>query len=521
MRTLKFSDLTKALFSSILIFWVCLVSAQAQPFEGYTLFNPNNATTTYLIDINGTVVHTWVNARRGGYSVYLLENGHIMRPAQASNTYLHGGASAGLVHNTDWNGNLVWQFEYNSQTYLTHHDIEPLSNGNVLLIAWEVKTAAEATAAGRSNAREMWPDHIIEVEPAGASGGNIVWEWHAWDHLIQDYDSTKANYGVVSDHPELIDVNLGSSMGPGGGDWLHINGIGYNPELDQIVISSHVLDEFYVIDHSTTTAQAAGHTGGNSGRGGDILYRWGNPANYRAPGSAYFDVVHCALWIPDSLPGGGNIMAFNNGEGRHYSEIIEITPPIDSTGSYIYVPGAAYGPAAPAWSYSAGNGFFSQHLGSCQRLPNGNTLISESTSGYLFEVDYSGNVVWDYSYLYEIARSLRYAPDYPGLAALNQSCENRNAPTIETFTMENYPNPFNANTIINYEINTAARVKLNVSNLLGQNVKTLVNEYKSPGSYQVVWDGTDNFKRKLVSGVYLYSLKIGQQTVTKKMIMMK
>ena len=284
--------------------------------------------------------------------------------------------------------------------------------------AWEVKTAAQAAAAGRRNAREMWPDHIIEVEPVGASGGNIVWEWHAWDHLIQDYDSTKANYGVVGDHPELIDINLGFSMGPGGGDWLHINGIGYNPELDQIVISSHQLDEFYVIDHSTTTAQAAGHTGGNSGKGGDILYRWGNPANYRAPGSRYFDVVHCSIWIPDSLPGGGNIMAFNNGEGRRYSEIVEITPPIDSSGSYIYIPGAAYGPSAPAWTYSAGTSFYSQHLGSCQRLPNGNTLISESTSGYLFEVDSSGNMLWNHNYSRQVAKSYRYARDYPGVAAL-------------------------------------------------------------------------------------------------------
>ncbi len=393
------------------------VTAQGQPFDGYSLYCPNDRNTTYLIDMDGTTVHSWYSPRRGGYGVYLLENGHLLRPARAPYTYLNGAAKAGLIQEIDWDGTVLWEFEYNSQTYITHHDVEPMPNGNVLLVAWEVKTAAQASAAGRRNAREMWPDHIVEVEPTGPSSGNIVWEWHAWDHLIQDYSPTAANYGVVGDHPELIDINLGSTYM--GGDWMHVNGISYNPDLDQIVISSHFLNEFYVIDHSTTTAQAAGHTGGNSGRGGDILYRWGNPSNYDAPGSRYFDVVHCSIWVPRGYPGAGNIMAFNNGSARRYSEIVEITAPMDSLGNYILVPGAAYGPAVPNWSYSAGSSFYSNHLGSCQRLPNGNTYICEATSGDLFEVDSSGNVLWNYNYSRQIAKSYRYARDYPGVAALS------------------------------------------------------------------------------------------------------
>ena len=149
----------------------------------------------------------------------------------------------------------MWEFEYNSATVLTYHDIEPMPNGNVLAIAWEVKSGAQATLAGRSAAFEIWPDHIIEVEPDGEGGAVIIWEWHAWDHLIQDYNRDGHNYGVVADHPELLDINIASSGGgPGrGGDWLHINGISYNPTLDQIVISSHFADEIFVIDHSTTT----------------------------------------------------------------------------------------------------------------------------------------------------------------------------------------------------------------------------------------------------------------------------
>jgi arylsulfotransferase ASST len=274
------------------------IDTDYNPDNDYVLYNPNGTRTTYLVDMDGNTVHSWENGNNGGYSVYLLDNGNILRPGQASNTQLKGGASAGLLEEIDWNGNVVWEFEYNSADYLAHHDIEPMPNGNALMIAWEVKSAAEAKAAGRESSSEIWPDHIIEVEPTGSQGGDIVWEWHAWDHLVQDHDSSKDNYGVVADHPELFDVNLGeikAGPGPSGGsDWLHINGVSYNPDKDQIVISSHFMDEFYIIDHSTTTAEAAGHTGGNSGKGGDILYRWGSPENYGAPGDKAFYVIHCS-----------------------------------------------------------------------------------------------------------------------------------------------------------------------------------------------------------------------------------
>ena len=122
------------------------------------------------------------------------------------------------------------------------------------------------------------PDHVIEVKPTGPSSGDIVWEWYVWDHLIQDYDPSQHNYGDVEEHPELIDINFGSYNA----DWIHTNSIDYNEEFDQILLSSRTFSEIWVIDHSTTTEEAAGHTGGNSGMGGDILYRWGNPHAYRA-----------------------------------------------------------------------------------------------------------------------------------------------------------------------------------------------------------------------------------------------
>lgn len=390
----------------------------AEPYAGYTFFGQNNGRASYLCDMNNRAVHTWNHNRSGGYSAYLLENGHVLRTANADRVQLNGGGAQGCVQEIDWNGNVVWEYTYSSATYVSHHDIEPMPNGNVLMIAWEVKTAAEATAAGRSRNAVIWPDHIIEVEPNGQNGGNIVWQWHAWDHLIQDYNANRANYGVVGDHPELLDVNLGAGGGMGGGDWMHINGISYNPDLDQIVISSHELDEIYIIDHSTTTAEAASHAGGNSGMGGDFLYRWGKPANYDAPGNAVFSVCHCSWWIPAGLPGAGNILVFNNREGQGTSMVVELNLPLNDQGTYDLGDNGAYGPANPAWSYTA-NGFYSNHLGGCQRLPNGNTLIVESTSGYLFEVSANGNVEWSYNYGREVARGLRYGVNYPGVYELH------------------------------------------------------------------------------------------------------
>ena len=146
----------------------------------HVLYNPNGGTTTTLMNMDRNIVHTWDNLTRGGYAVYLLNNGHILRPASASNTQINGAASAGLIQEIDWDGNLVWEFEYNSATYLTHHDIEPMPNGNVLFIAWDVISASDATAAGRTTNADVWPDSIVEIKPNGSGGADIVWEWHAW-----------------------------------------------------------------------------------------------------------------------------------------------------------------------------------------------------------------------------------------------------------------------------------------------------------------------------------------------------
>ena len=96
----------------------------------------------------------------------------------------------------------------------------------MLIIVNDVKTFSEALDAGRdpekllsNNIRSL---SILEIAQTGFDTGEIVWEWHAWDHLIQDFDETKANYGNVGTHPELIDINIAPNMNS---DWLHTNRI--------------------------------------------------------------------------------------------------------------------------------------------------------------------------------------------------------------------------------------------------------------------------------------------------------
>ena len=98
-------------------------------------------------------------------------------------------------------------------------------------------------------------------------------------------------------------------------DWTHFNSVDYNPELDQIVVSPREFGELWVIDRSTTIEEAAGRTGGNSGKGGSLLYRWGNPAAYKSGSRADQKLFyqHDPKWIPPGLPGAGNILVFNNG----------------------------------------------------------------------------------------------------------------------------------------------------------------------------------------------------------------
>jgi hypothetical protein len=518
-------------------------------YVGYTLFSPMNYTDTYLIDVNGLLVHSWTTLWEPGNVAYLLENGDLLRPADpGGNDVFIAGGDAGLIQRWDWDGDLQWEFLYSDSLVRQHHDVEPMPNGNVLLIAWELKTMAEAVAAGRDPATipegVLWPDHIVEVEPVGAGGGNIVWEWHAWDHLIQDFDSTKANFGVVADHPELIDLNFIQDDHP---DWLHFNAIDYDEELDQIVVSVNRFDEFWIIDHSTTTAEAAGHTGGVRGRGGDLLYRWGNPAAHRAGTSTdqKFYRLHDSHWIPDGLAGAGNILVFNNGLERpegEYSTVEEITTTVDANGDYPLPPsGTPHDPEAQSWIYTADppESFYSARISGAQRLPNGNTLICQGRGGRIFEVTPAEDIVWIYinpvnntgplcqgavPNRNQVFRAHRYSPDFPGFDGRDLSpgdpieCDPWTAvdpvdlPTAYVLRSA-FPNPFRERTMLSFSLERSAEVRLAVYDVLGRRVATIVDDRLAAGTHRYAWQ-----PERLPAGVYHYSMTIGSQVDARKMV---
>ena len=367
--------------------------------EGQILYAPMYQTTTYLKESSGNINHTWPSSYMPGVMARWLGDGAILRSIRVG-VGPGGGGAGGGVQKILWDGTVVWDFRYNTNGRLTHHDLKVLPNGNVLLIAWETKTRSECIAAGRNPSLVtnygLMPDHIIEVKPTGPSSGEIVWEWHVWDHLIQDYDPSKANYGVVADHPELVDINFVTSTQQ---DLMHTNSIDYNKELDQILISVRYYSEIWVIDHSTTTEEAAGHTGGNSGKGGDLLYRWGNPRAYKRGTSSDRKLFeqHDASWVDKGYPGEGNILIFNNGVGRGYSTVDEITPPIDENGQYYIESGSAYGPTTQTWIYKPTPNFYASHLSGATRLKNGNTLICNGETTKVFEVTPEGSTVWQLS----------------------------------------------------------------------------------------------------------------------------
>ena len=377
--------------------------------DGLTLFNTLNGSQsnrTTLINNDGEVVHEWICDSSVSSTPYLMQGGELIRPSRASGQiYLDGAAWGGLIQRIAMDGTVLWEFTFSDVDNQQHHDICPMPNGNILLVAWERKSEAEFAALGRQNADgEVWPTQIIEVQPLPEGGGDIVWEWHLWDHFIQDVDPALPNYGVVADHPEKFDINKGS-IHPTGGDWIHVNALDYHPVLDQIVFSSNSLDEIYIIDHGTTTEEAAGPAG-------DFLYRWGNPGNYNRSGPHVLWNVHGVNWIDPGMPGAEDLLLFNNGTDDDSSDLIQFTPPLHVDGSYLIDDVDPFEPEPGDYTFFYESpDFFGSHLCGVYRLPNGNTLATNGPEQEIREIDASGEIVWQYFTPQRIMRANKYPND--------------------------------------------------------------------------------------------------------------
>lgn len=409
----------------LILFFSCFCSTllTAQPnvgvtyttpesLEGYTFFSPFSGTKAYIVDNCGRLVNEWERGTRPGLAAYFLDIGLMLRtykpPLEGPFT---SASNAGGLELVDWDNNTVWHYEHNTPTELSHHDAVYMPNGHILMLTWQLKYTDDLVAWGRDPNEiavegYMWSERIIEVEIVGTNDINILWEWHIKDHYIQDFDPTKENYGVIAEHPELFNINypdLNSGNSNSTRDWNHINAIDYNAALDQILLSVRNSDEIWILDHSTTTAEAATHSGGLQGKGGDILYRWGNASAYeRAPVSDQkLFGQHGVHWIKEGQH-EGKILIFNNGNGRpgpDYSTVEILVPTQDANGGYILPDTEPFGPETTEWSYGdgAGENFYSAYLSNAQILSNGNILINAGSPGDIFEIDMDKNIVWEYT----------------------------------------------------------------------------------------------------------------------------
>jgi len=444
-------------------------------YGGYQLFSGTGAanTTSYLIDMEGYVVHEWKRDYVIALCDFLLPNGHLLAAQApwtlplppgvpstvkmkkqtwpiggtltATNGLMVGGGHGGLIQEFDWDGNVVWEYELNDATHVQHHTITPSPwvDGNVLILGWEYKTNAECIAAGRNPAtvgRGMWPDYVIEVNRAK----QIVWEFHVWDNLVQNFDPSKPNYGNPVDHPDKWDVNWINPGMPVPGsatvasttqDWTHWNTANYHPtDSNKIVTNSRHMGESYIIDKAAKK----------------LIYRFGNPSVYGAGKAPSFQNdgdqliwgPHHAHIIPPGLPGEGHLMILDNGWNRpegNRTRSIEVDMSQTSntavaagvgglpTGNTA-IPGTMH-PGHIIWQYAGArpNSMYSASQCSNQRLPNGNTSITITETGHIIEVTkgvasgvnwINKEVVWEFINPFESTGSVAAGYTYPVVRCL-------------------------------------------------------------------------------------------------------
>lgn len=379
-----------------------LLTSTEEVYDGFTLFSSVDYPLTYLIDNCGGLINSWKGDYPAGTVAYLIADGNLLITGKINDGRYGKPGKGGVMQIRNWNNELIWESFISNEKYGAHHDIKPISNGNFLALVWETKSKEEAIQAGRlaSNIEgDIWPTAILEISPVFPDTFDIVWEWHLWDHLVQNVDTNKANYGIVENHPELVDINFLTELED---DWVHGNGLGYNKVRKEIIISSRSFNEFWIIDHSTTTEEAAGSTGGQSGKGGDLLYRWGNPRTYNRGDSSNQILVtqHNAEFMEGTDRNNVKISIFNNNAGiEAFSEVIEIEPKLDDNGNYMLSPLGTYTIKSNDFYRFNGNptgAFDSEFMGFAKRLPNQNLLVCKSTQSIFIEYDVNGKEVWKY-----------------------------------------------------------------------------------------------------------------------------
>ncbi|WFO17435.1 aryl-sulfate sulfotransferase [Cellulophaga baltica 4] len=312
----------------------------------------------------------------------------------------------GVIQMINADSSIEWEFIYSSEDYIAHHDIEILPNGNILILAWERISMETAASFGVFVEHDLYTEKLIEVD---YETKDIVWQWRAWDHMIQDVNTGFESFAAISEHPNKIDINYYDEPS---GDIMHANAIEYDSSRDIIYLSVNYYNEVWVLDHSTTTLEASGALGGSYGLGGDLIYRFGNPEAYdNLNGNTILDRNHFPNIIDEGLPGEGNLMIYNNGRTSGQSTVYELEMP-----EVFNLQANTDNEPKIVWSFTDAD-LFSERISGAVRLLNGNTLICEGDYG-LWEITVEGEIVWKYKEEGSFWRSYSFETNNPILPIL-------------------------------------------------------------------------------------------------------
>lgn len=375
---------------------------------GLVMAIENAGTQAYLINKEGQKLFTWNFDLELGNDLELLPNGQVLGIFKTEDPKIIFGGYGGIIRIINPDGSIDWEFEYSTDDYISHHDAELLPNGNILFIAWERIDVETAQQFGANADQDVFTEKLVEVNP---DTNEIVWEWRSWEHIVQDEVNNLNNYGIISESPNRININYNL---PDKIDLMHANGIDYDEEKDVIYMTVNAYSEIWVIDHSTTTAEASTSFGGNYNKGGDLLYRFGNPTAYNNTlGKRIFYSVHFPNLLENDEVYSGRLLTYSNGNNIQQSKVYEIQLPE----TFALTPNLNNEPEV-IWDFTDPD-LYSSIISGASRLSNGNTLICEGDYGY-WEVTPDKEIAWKYNGegTTKYWRGYDYDLDYVGLPFL-------------------------------------------------------------------------------------------------------
>jgi hypothetical protein len=339
---------------------------KAKSFGGYTIYSPARGRHADLLDAEGRIVHQWHHPE-GIQHLKWLPNGNLLvhgLPPESAEGLENVGGCAATLIELDRDSNVVWEHR---DVYM-HHDYQRLPSGNTLIARWQKMPSEVST--------RVQGGHIADGDPEWMWGdvvreidpdGTTVRDWRSWEHISTDHH---------------IKCPLESRK-----EWTHLNSLDVTPDGNWL-LSFRLTSTLVIVDSET----------------GDVRWRWT---------SDKVSHQHHATWLEN-----GHVLVFDNGchrrESPSFSQVIEIDPETRKV----------------VWSYHPETilGFYSFMISGCERLPNGNTFITEGATGRLFEVTSEGETVWEYVSPWLLAsrfgptaavfRAYRVAEDDPRLDGL-------------------------------------------------------------------------------------------------------